>query len=93
MYALMIPTISHSFHGGSTGAALDANVASSLYEVSSADVPRLIFSVFIQKKASEILHWVVDLTGDLLVREQERAICSSACRVIGAVERGVSSCR
>lgn len=91
MYALRISTITHSFHGGSTRAALDANVASSLHEVGSTDVPRLILPVFVQKEASKVLHRVIDLTRDFLVKEEERAICSSAGRVIGAVERGVSS--
>lgn len=91
MYALVLSRITHSFDGGSTRAALDANVASSLHKVGSTDVPRLILPVFVQKEALEVLHRVIDLTRDFLVREEERAICSSTGRVKGAVERGVSS--
>jgi hypothetical protein len=61
----------HCLHSRSTRAALDTNTASSLHEVRSADIPRLVFPILIHKKASEILHRVVDLTRDLLVREQE----------------------
>ena len=91
MCTLRISTITHSFHGGSARAALDANVASSLHEVGGTDISRLILPVFVQKEASEVLHGVIDLTRDFLVRKEERAICSSTGRVIGAVERGVSS--
>ena len=71
MFALLISMITHSFHDGSTRAALDANVASSLHEVGGTDIPRLILPVFVQKEASEVLHWIVDLTGDLFIRKQE----------------------
>lgn len=89
---LLISRSTHGLHSWSTRAALDANVASSLHEVRSANVPRLILSVLVQKKASKVLHRVVDLTSDLLIREQERAVRSSACRVIRAVEGRVPSC-
>lgn len=71
MLALLISMITHSFYSGSTRAALDANVASSLHEVGSTNVPRLILPVSAQKEASEVLHWIVDLTGDLFIRKQE----------------------
>lgn len=69
MFALLISMITHSFHDGSTRAALDANVASSLHEVGSTNVPRLILPVSVQKEASEVLHRIVDLTRDLLFRK------------------------
>lgn len=89
----MISITTHSLHGWFTRAALKAKITSILHKVGSANVPCLILSVFVQKKASEVSLWIIDLTGDLLVREQERAIRSSTRRVIGAVERRVTDCR
>ena len=43
----LILMTTHRLHGWSTRAALDTNVASSLYEVGSADVSRLILPVFV----------------------------------------------
>lgn len=65
----LILMTTHRLHGWSTRAALDANVTSSLHEVRSANIPRLILLVFVQKKAPEVLHRVVDLARDFLIRE------------------------
>jgi hypothetical protein len=59
----------HRLHGWSTRAALDANVSSSLHEVRSADISRLVLPVFVEKKAPEVLHRVIDLARDFLIRE------------------------
>ena len=68
---LLTAVTTHRLHSWPARTALDANVASSLHEVRSTDVPRLILSVLVQKKASEVLHWVVDLTRNLLVRQKK----------------------
>lgn len=80
-------------HYWSTRTGLDADIASSLHKVRGADISRLILSVSIQKKASEVLHRVVNLTRDLLVREQEWAIRSSTARIVRYIEQRITSYR
>ena len=66
---LLTAVTTHRLHSWPARTALDANVASSLHEVRSANIPRLILLVFVQKKAPEVLHRVVDLARDFLIRE------------------------
>jgi hypothetical protein len=82
----------HCLDSRSAWTALDADCASRLHEIGSADILALVLSVLAQKEVAEVSHRIIYLTRDLLVEEKKRAIRSSTRREVGSILGRISGC-